>query len=133
MGTWLDMSVIVKTDKAKWINAINNASEKACYALAEQMLADSEKFVPYSGGSSQSAGGLRESGKVEKGESGKFYLVWDTVYALYQWFGTRADGTHPVKNYTTPGTGKQWVEKAKDQYSDRWRDIAQKGFTGALK
>ena len=133
MGVIFDMSVIVKTDKAKWINAINNASEKACYALAEQMLADSEKFVPYSGGSSQSAGNLRESGKVEKGESGKMYLVWDTVYALYQWFGIRADGTHPVKNYTTPGTGKQWVEKAKTQYNDRWRDIAQKGLTGALK
>ena len=127
------MSVIVKTDKAKWINTINNASKKACYALAEQMLADSESFVPYSGGSSQSAGGLRESGKIEQGESGRFYLVWDIVYALYQWYGIRADGSHKVKSYTTPGTGKQWVEKAKAKYQDRWRDIAQKELTGALK
>lgn len=127
------MAVIVKTDKAKWINAINTAGDKAMYALAEQMLQDSEKFVPYSGGSSQSAGGLRESGKVVQGDSGKMYLVWDTVYALYQWFGIRADGSHPVHNYTTSGTGKQWVEKAKDQYNDRWRDIAQKEFSGALK
>ena len=128
------MSVIVKTNKAKWISAINNASGKAMYALAEQMLADSEKFVPYSGGSSQSAGGLRESGHVVQGEStNNFYLVWDLVYALYQWFGIRADGSHQVKNYTTPGTGKQWVEKAREQYGDRWRDIAQKKFTGALK
>ena len=127
------MSVIVKTDKAKWINTINNASKKACYALAEQMLADSESFVPYSGGSSQSAGGLRESGKIEQGESGRFYLVWDIVYALYQWYGIRADGSHKVKSYTTPGTGKQWVEKAKAKYQDRWRDIAQKEHTGALK
>lgn len=126
------MSVIVKTDKQKWINAINNASDVALYALAEQMLQDSEKFVPYSGGSSQSAGGLRESGTIVQGESGRLYLVWDTVYALYQWFGVRADGTHKVKNYTTAGTGKQWVEKAKEQYGDRWRDIAQKSFTGAL-
>lgn len=127
------MSVIVKTDRQKWLGAINNAKDVCAYALAEQMLADSEKFVPFSGGAGQSAGGLRESGKVVRGEGGAFYLVWDTVYALYQWFGVRADGTHAVKNYTTSGTGKQWVEKAKDQYGDRWRDIAQKEFTGALK
>lgn len=128
------MSVIVKTNKQKWRQVINQASDTAAYALAEQMLADSEKFVPYSGGSSVSAGGLRESGHVVRGEeSGAYYLIYDTVYALYQWFGVRADGTHAVKNYTTSGTGKQWVEKAKTQYGDRWRDIAQKGFTGALK
>jgi len=128
------MAVIVKTNKQKWINAINNANDKAMYALAEQMLADSEKYVPYSGGSSQSARGLRESGKVVKGEDkGIFYLVWDTVYALYQWFGVRADGTHCVHNYTTPGTGKLWVDAARAKNGDKWREIAQKNFTGALK
>lgn len=126
------MSVIVKTDRAKWHREINRASEVAVYALAEQMLADSERFVPYSGGSSQSAGNLRESGRVEKGESGNMYLVWDTVYALYQWFGMRRDGTHVVRNYTTPGTGKLWVEEAKGKYKDRWDTIAQKSFTEAL-
>lgn len=127
------MSVIVKTDKQKWINTINKASGVAAYALAEQMLADSEKYVPLSGGSSQSMGGLRESGTIVEGESGRLYLVWDTVYALYQWFGVRADGTHRVKNYTTAGTGKQWVEAAKKEHQNNWRNIAQKSFTGALK
>ena len=128
------MAVIVKTDRQKLQQVIGKASQLAMYAVAEQMLADSEKFVPYSGGSSQSAGGLRESGKVVKGEDkGIFYLVWDTVYALYQWFGVRADGTHRVHNYTTAGTGKQWVEAARKKNSDKWRDIAQKGFSRALK
>lgn len=127
------MAVIVKTDKAKWIDAINQARGVAAYALAEQMLADSEQYVPYSGGSSQSAGNLRESGRVEKGESGRFYLVWDTVYALYQWFGVRADGSHRVRKYTTPGTGTQWVDKAKAAKQDNWQKIAQKKFTEALK
>ncbi len=126
------MAVIVKTDKQKWHSAIKKSSELAVYALAEQMLADSERFVPYSGGSSQSAGQLRESGRVEKGESGEMYLVWDTVYALYQWFGVRKDGTHAVHHYTTPGTGKLWVETAKHKYKDRWDQIAQKSFTEGL-
>ena len=83
------MSVVVKTDRKKWAGVINNAAGKAAYALAEQILADSEQYVPYSGGSSQSAGNLRESGKVVKGDSGTMYVVWDTVYALYQWYGMR--------------------------------------------
>lgn len=128
------MSVIVKTNRAKWAQAIKQASETATYALAEQMLQDSEKFIPYSGGSSQSAGNLRESGHIVKGEgSGELYLVWDTVYALYQWFGIRKDGTHPVKNYTTAGTGKLWMETAKKQYGKRWNDIINKEFSEVLR
>ena len=127
------MAVIVKTDKAKWIGAINAASELASYALAEQMLADSDKYVPYSAGSVQSAGGLRDSGRVERGEGGRMFLIWDTVYALYQWFGVRADGTHRVRHYTTAGTGTQWVEKARAAHEAEWREIAQKKFTEALR
>lgn len=126
------MAVIVKTDRQKMSRIMGKASDRAMYALAEQMLADSEKFVPYSAGSSQSAGNLRESGKVVKGEDGVFYLVWDAVYALYQWYGVRADGSHKVQRYTTPGTGKQWVEAARAQYADRWQQIAQKEFNGGL-
>lgn len=127
------MSVEIKTDRAKWAKLVNQASETAAYALAEQMLADSEKYVPYSNGSIQSAGHLRESGRVERGESGVFYLVWDAVYALYQWFGMRRDGSHQVHHYTTPGTGKQWVEKARASHERQWKAIAQKGFTEGLK
>lgn len=127
------MAVIVNTDRQKLKSVMGKASELARYALAEQMLADSEKFVPYSGGSSQSAGNLRESGKIVQGENGVLYLVWDTVYALYQWFGVRADGTHRVRHYTTPGTGKQWVETARAQYGARWNDIAQKEFNKGLQ
>lgn len=128
------MAVIVKTDRGKWAQAVGKASDTATYALAEQMLQDSEKFTPYSGGSSQSTGNLRESGHIVKGEEkGVMYLVWDTVYALYQWFGIRADGSHPVHNYTTPGTGKLWVEEARKQYGNRWQDIINKKFGEALK
>ena len=126
------MAVIVKTDRQKMQAVMDKATDLAKYALAEQMLADSEKFVPYSAGSSQSAGGLRESGKIVQGEGGALYLVWDTVYALYQWYGVRADGSHRVQHYTTPGTGKQWVEAARAQYGDRWHKIAQKEFSGGL-
>lgn len=127
------MAVIVKTDRQKLHNIMGKASELALYATAEQMLADCEKYVPFSAGSSQSAGNLRESGKIVQGEGGSFYLVWDTVYALYQWYGVRADGTHRVTNYTTPGTGKQWVETARNSYGKRWQDMLQKEFNRGLQ
>lgn len=126
------MSVEIKTDRTAWANAIQQASDLAVYALAEQILTDSEKYVPYSGGSIQSAGNLRESGFVERGESGEYYVIWDAVYALYQWFGMRRDGSHRVQRYTTPGTGKQWVEKARQSCQKRWDTIAQKAFSKGL-
>lgn len=127
------MAVIVKTDRQKFHSVISGAAKLARYALAEQMLADSEPFVPYSGGSVQSAGGLRDSGKIVEGEKGAIYIVWDMVYALYQWYGIRADGTHKVTHYTTAGTGKQWVETAKGQNGARWDSIAQKSFSEGLQ
>lgn len=126
------MAVIVKTDRQKLGAAMAKASKLAKYALAEQIIADSEKFVPYSGGSIQSAGGLRESAKVVEGDSDAIYVVYDSVYALYQWYGVRADGSHKVSHYTTAGTGKQWIETAKGQYGDRWSKLIQKEFNRGL-
>ena len=36
------------------------------------------------------------------------YIVYNQPYARYQYYGMREDGTHIVKNYTTPGTGTYW-------------------------
>ena len=39
-------------------------------------------------------------------------IIWKVPYASYQERGSRADGTHVVKNYTTPGTGKDFAKNA---------------------
>ena len=36
------------------------------------------------------------------------YIIYDQPYAEYQYYGIRADGTHKVEHYTTPGTGPDW-------------------------
>lgn len=36
------------------------------------------------------------------------YIVYEMPYARYQYYGMREDGSHVVKNYTTPGTGPYW-------------------------
>ena len=39
-------------------------------------------------------------------------IIWRQCYAAYQERGMRADGSHVVKNYTTPGTGKDFAKNA---------------------
>ena len=38
-------------------------------------------------------------------------ITYEMPYAKYQYYGMRKDGTHKVKNYTTPGTGPYWDKR----------------------
>ena len=38
-------------------------------------------------------------------------ITYESNYAEYQYYGMRKDGTHVVKNYTTPGTGPYWDKR----------------------
>ena len=38
-------------------------------------------------------------------------IIYESPYARYQYYGIREDGTHKVKNYTTPGTGPYWDKR----------------------
>lgn len=59
------------------------------------------------------------------GKSGS--ITWNSPYAQYQERGMRADGTHVIENYTTPGTGPHFtqesVKKAWEQFEHQWRKV----------
>ena len=38
-------------------------------------------------------------------------ITYESPYAKYQYHGMRADGSRPVRNYTTPGTGTYWDKR----------------------
>lgn len=38
-------------------------------------------------------------------------ITYEMPYAKYQYYGIRSDGTRPVQNYTTPGTGSYWDKR----------------------
>ena len=38
-------------------------------------------------------------------------IIYESPYAHYQYIGMRQDGTHVVRNYTTPGTGPYWDKR----------------------
>lgn len=73
-----------------------------------------DRFVPRSAGSD--GGNLREIVDL----SNPIYIVYEMPYARYQYFGMRQDGTHVVKNYTTPGTGPYWDKR---MWSAKGQDI----------
>lgn len=112
--------------KAKSINAAK--------AVAEAILQDSRPFVPKQEGvlndtgaivaTDEVGGELRGSGEIEIYPDGAA-VVWDTVYAAYQWYGCWPDGSHVVKHHTTAGTTTRWVYKAMSKYKPDWDQIAQ--------
>ena len=59
-----------------------------------------DRFVP------QDDGNLRTI--VDIGDD---RVIYESPYAKYQYYGIRQDGTHAVKNYTTPGTGPYWDKR----------------------
>lgn len=63
-----------------------------------------DKYVPRRLGTL--GGTLRETVDIQTNS-----ITYESPYASYQYFGERADGTHKVKNYSTPGTGKYWDKR----------------------
>ena len=121
------MSVIVKTDRRAWKSSTGKGCDFGAAALSEQMMSDSLDKIP------KQEGTLRDIGRIVKPEDGERDLVWSNAYAGYQWYGMRIDGTHVVENYTTPGTGKAWVDTARAENQAKWDKVAQNGFTEGMK
>lgn len=121
------MGVEIKTNKAVWKAALEAGAEVASAALAEQMMNDSRDKIPDDGEHS-----LRDIGRIEKTDAGQRDLVWSSVYAAYQWYGMRVDGTHVVENYTTPGTGKAWVDTARAENKKKWDTVSQNAFAKGM-
>lgn len=107
---------------------ISNIKEKlsehniktARFALANQMLADMDNYVPFEEGSLSTSGHVRNDGTQ---------LEWDTPYAKAQFYGF-IDGS-PVVNYTRsshPYASKRWDEKAEGIHGKSWENVLLKGL-----
>ena len=87
------------------------AHQHGQYAVANQALADMNQFVP------KKEGVLRMTGHIEgMGE----YAVWNTPYAARMFYMM-------MYNYTTPGTGPRWDNKAKALFMSDWIKAYMKG------
>lgn len=94
--------------------------EDAVKALLDDCL-NEQPSVPLRDGALRSSGSAYVDGKhvagggtpvadVPKPDMIQGTVIFDGPYAAYQHEGMRRDGTHVVKNYTTPGTGAKYIE-----------------------
>lgn len=110
------MSITVSYDITKLERSVTyGAMKQAQFNVAEQVVMDSERFVP------QRDGDLVGTGRAYSG-----YVTWHTVYARAHYFGT--NGIVKFRKYSTPGTGTQWVEKAAASNMKNWEEVALKGL-----
>lgn len=88
------------------------------FAAANQMLADMNNYVPALDHFTRNSGTIDLDGKA---------VNWNTPQARPQFYGVVGKGRHPVRKYTTPGTGKRWDLKGKSRHMQDWQHAFVKG------
>lgn len=83
-------------------------TKKGQYALANQMHTDSNNYAP------MLSGDLRTQSQVSADNK---TVVWNAPYARRHYYNLMA-------NYSTPGTGPKWDEKAKSIHLESWKSVA---------
>lgn len=89
----------------KFIEQNARAMDRAVNRMAVDVERSAKARVPVS----PHGGHLRASGMHKKKGFMKYVVVFDKEYAGYQEFGQRKDGSHVVRHYSTPGTGKFYL------------------------
>lgn len=89
--------MIVKPTSEIKVNLGINPNGRVQAFLTDTCKKYMDKYVPYREGS------LRTIVTTTKNT-----ITYHMPYAHYQYIGMREDGSHKVKNYTTPGTGPYW-------------------------
>lgn len=76
------------------------------------MAMDIEVLLKTSAGMPVKTGAMKSDTRHFKTAGGGYRVEVDKAYASYQERGRRADGSHVVRNYTTPGTSSGFFMRA---------------------
>lgn len=88
---------------------VENAASFAIRMMMEDTHTLANPITPYK------ENALRTSVSKQMETPLKGVMRWNVPYAQYQERGMRADGSHVVQNYTTPGTHAHFVEESVDK------------------
>lgn len=103
------MSVKIEDNSKRVIAILRNRAVYTLRLFADDVKKESTPKTP------KKEGDLRKlvliSSKAHA-NGAKATILWDRKYAQYQERGMRKDGSHKVRNYTTPGTGPHYAENA---------------------
>lgn len=120
----------------------------AKFALASQVVHDTDKFVPQATkeryGNADGRSSLRANVQIASDGS---HITYNAPYAYFQYyrklnfkpmrdrtakqrafFFANKDFLLAHKGYSTSGTGEQWFDKAKSQYVNSWAKVYQRGI-----
>lgn len=89
------------------------AEDSALEAMAADIERLSKTVVPVKTGFLRSRGGHTRDGVK------RFIVFYIAPYAAYQEFGQRSDGSHAVRNYTTGGTDKMFLQNSAKKVVDQ--------------
>lgn len=111
------VKVVIKLHGAR--NKLStDAERRGRYAFANQAMGDMDQFVPMLSTALRGSSSTSPDGKE---------INYNTPYAKAQFYGKVGKGGHPVRNYSTPGTGPRWDLKAKGIFMSDWIDAFTKG------
>lgn len=103
------MKVKIENNILKWGNKTINSLDSAIGRMAKDIKQIASITVPFKSGE------LQKNIVDEKMGLLRHRVLVDKPYASYQERGMRANGSHVVRNYSTPGTGKGYLKKSGDK------------------
>lgn len=105
-------SVTLTDRSGEWLGKRNSQVNNALKLMGNTIHNESLMVVP------RKSGALAGSSKVVSRDR-QVSVVYPKAYAGYQERGERYDGTHKVRRYTTPGTGKHYLKNTGDRVVER--------------
>lgn len=115
------MPISVRVDTSKIAPTIRKSSNNALAILTQQVVKDSNNYVPVD------TGYLRDSSlRASDFSNGK--AVWDAPYATRLYYGTSFHFSHDAN----PLAQAMWFDKAASVHANEWADVAQRAVTKGL-
>ncbi|WDF02955.1 minor capsid protein [Shouchella hunanensis] len=115
--THVKVTIDTKNIGPKLLNAVKGARP----ILTQQVVKDSNNFIPFDTGNAQ-ASSLRTS-NFEEGQA-----VWDTPYIRKIYYGLRMNFSKDVN----PLAGPLWFERAHAAYGSQWSNMAERAVRSNL-
>lgn len=109
--------VSVKVDTKGIKTKVSRMTKAGQQALANQAYADMNRYAP------MLAGDLRNQSAIAPDAKS---IIWNARYARAQYYGS--NGRAVFRNYTTPGTGPRWDEKAKAIHGASWANVVKRAM-----
>jgi len=106
---------ISEVDVSALQDRARQAKRAALFVASENALSDATPYVP------MLTGALRTSGRAFVSADDRGTVEWggDAATARY----ARRQHDHEFVNYTSPGTGSNWIGRARDERAQAWRDM----------